>query len=97
MSCTHRHQDRDHRRARSKALLTEVGLQVHDHLLNQRHQGLHGGGSIAMGDQQNDWFIMENPNLKWINEGYPHFKKHPRGNLTADLVNNSWSGGSQWL
>ena len=30
-----------------------------------------------MGVPQNRWFIMENPNLKWMTRGYPHFRKHP--------------------
>ena len=35
--------------------------------------------SIVMGVPQNAWFIMENPNLKWMIRGYPHLWKPPNG------------------
>ena len=33
------------------------------------------GVSIVMGDPQNGWFTMENPNLTLMTWGYPYFTK----------------------
>ena len=41
-----------------------------------KHDESDMGGSRNRGTQ-NGWFIMENPNLKWMIQGYPHFRKPP--------------------
>jgi hypothetical protein len=42
-----------------------------------------------MGDSHNGWFIMENPILKLMIWGYPHFRKPPYGKQFQTLLGSA--------